>query len=133
MSTSPRTPPVDPILIEAWVRHACYREEYDFWAWQKVNDIVQTDARIGWHIVLALVTAVSDDLLEQVGVGPLEDLIGNHPAEVIDKVAKQASTDSRFLHALCAAWFSHGQLPPYVERRLVEVTHGVIRIFDVTA
>ena len=125
-------PVVDRTLVESWVRHARYREEFDFWAWQKVNELVLADPRAGWHLVLALIDAAPDDLLGKVGVGPLEDLIGHHPTEVIDKVAKQATNDPRFLKALCEAWFSHGQLPPYIERRLVEVTHGVIRIFDVT-
>ena len=132
MASGPHTPIVDQRLVEAWVRHAHYREAFDFWALERVNEVAQTDARTGWHLVLALIEAVPDDLLGKVGVGPLEDLIDKHPAEVIDKVVKQATNDRRFLKALCATWFSHGQLPPYVERRLVEVTHGVIRIFDVT-
>jgi hypothetical protein len=132
MAPDPRKPIVDQPLIEAWVRHASYGEVFDFWAWERVNELVHADARTGWHLILALIAAVPDDLLGNVGVGPLEDLIGKHPAEVIDKVAKQAINDQRFLQALCQAWFTHGQLPPYVERRLVEVTHGVIRIFDVT-
>ena len=56
MAPGPHTPIVDQRLVEAWVRHAHYREEVDFWALERVNEVVQTDARTGWHLVRTIDT-----------------------------------------------------------------------------
>jgi hypothetical protein len=120
-------------LVQAWLRHARDSGCEDSWAFNKVNETVWTDARKGWDLVLALVAAAPDELLGDVGVGPLEDLIDQHADLVIDKVVKQAASDPRFREALCNSWFIHGALPPHAERKLVEATGGEIRIKGVTA
>jgi uncharacterized protein DUF6869 len=119
-------------LVEAWVRYHTLHLDEDFWAFDRVNELVQSDARVGWQIVIALVQRAPDEVLGAIGAGPLEDLIGHHPDEVIERVARQAQEDWRFLQALCVSWFTEGQLPPHVERRLLEVTNGVIRILGLS-
>jgi len=119
-------------LVETWLRHARDRRAEDFWAWQELFDLVHSDVRAGWDVVLTLVAAASDDLLPAVGVGPLEDLISEHVDEVIDKVVRQAAADPRFRDALTQSWFTYGQLPPHAERKLIAATEGVIRILGLT-
>jgi hypothetical protein len=132
MTHNPDISPERARLVEVWLRHARDRREEDFWAWDEVFDVVQRDARAGWDLVLALVAAASDDLLPAVGVGPLEDLIGEHVDVVIDKVVSQAADDPRFRDALAQSWFTYGQLPPHAERKLIAATEGVIRILGLT-
>src|SRR5262245_36362678 len=122
----------DEKLVQAWVRHTRDRRPEDFWAFNKAHDVVRADARAGWNLVLAMVTAVPDELLGYVGVGPLEHIIDNHADVVIDKVVKEAASDPRFRGALCNSWFIHGALPPHAERKLVDATGGEIRIKGVT-
>ena|SRR2546422_2787332 len=130
MNSSPT--PSQEDLVQAWLRHARDQRHEDLWAFSEVNETVWGDARAGWELVLVLVAAAPDELLGNVGVGPLEHLIGHHPEVVIDKVVKQAASDPRFREALSNGWFRHGDLPPHAERKLVEATGGEIRIMGVT-
>jgi uncharacterized protein DUF6869 len=132
MTQDPDISPEHKRLVETWLRHARDHRKEDFWAWDEVSGLVQHDARAGWDIVTALVAAASDDLLPAVGVGPLEDLIGEHVDVVIDKVVSQAAADPRFRDALTQSWFRYGQLPPHAERKLIAATDGVIRFLGLT-
>jgi hypothetical protein len=125
-------PPDRQRLVETWLRYQAEKRDEDLWACGEVDEIVWSDPHAGWTLILALVDQAPDELLGMVGVGPIEDLIGHHPREVIDKVVKQARADDRFLDALCASWYTAGQLPPYVERQLLEVSHGTIRIMGLS-
>src|SRR5262245_23877914 len=102
-------------LVEAWVGYHTDHRDDDCWAFDRVNELVQGDARVGWQIVIALVARAPDDALGAIGAGPLEDLIKHHPDEVIERVAGQAQENWRFLQALCVSWFREGQLPSHVE------------------
>jgi hypothetical protein len=115
-------------LASTWLRHAMDKNPADFWAWERVNEIVRTSARDGWELVLSLVQRAPDNLLENVAAGPLEKLVTHHGPEVVDKVVKTARTNERFRNCLSQIWLSKGEVLPYVERQLQEVTGGRIQV-----
>jgi hypothetical protein len=121
-------PSSDDELIEVWLRYDRAQDPADFWARDRVNTIVHDDPKRAWHLICGLVGRASDDQLGSIGVGPIEDLVHEHHAAVIDKIAKEARRDVRFRAALTWMWFTRGSMPPHVERQLLEVTNHEMRV-----
>ena len=118
----------DDDLIDVWLRHDRDRKEEDFWAWDRVNTIVQEDPKRGWSLICGLIDRASDDQLGSIGVGPIEDLVHRHHGAVIDKIVKEARRDARFRAALTWMWFTRGSMPSHVERQLLEATNNEMRV-----
>jgi hypothetical protein len=63
-------------LADTYLRHHTSRSDEDFWAWQKVDEIVRGgDLDRAWEITLLLLRAAPDAALGYVAAGPLEDFV----------------------------------------------------------
>ena len=116
-------------VIATNVRYNAERREEDFWAWEKVNDIVNgADPEHAFSVVQALVRAAPDDQLELIGAGPVENLVINHSAALIDWLESEARRDPRFREALASIWLVADHILPEVLNRLQAVTGNRILV-----
>lgn len=120
----------DEALVKGWASYTAAGDEADFKALDELSQVTRRDLERGWRLVLALVDRVPDKDLPAVGTGPLENLIGDFPVEVSDRVAAQASEDPRFRTALEWVYLSRSTTPPAVREKLVLATNGRIRILS---
>ncbi len=88
-------------IAEAWLDF-----QRNWWAWDKLDELCRQDAQGAWAVLIDLVEmADSKPLLEDIGVGPLEDFINYYAAECIDAIEAAAMSSVRLSQAL-----SHAQL-----------------------
>jgi hypothetical protein len=101
------------------VRAARYASEH-------VDDVVSEGGKEAITLVAQLVQSAPDsDALVLVGSGPLEDLLHEHGADLIEEVERLARQVPAFAETLRSVWLEHRALPPEVEARLarwVQVT-----------
>jgi len=95
-----------------------------FWAWEEIRDVVAANPLKGVALIAGLVDAAPDrEALANVGAGPLEDLINQHSAAVVEAVEDQARRDARFREALTFVTLS-AQISPGVVERLRRFAPG---------
>lgn len=87
--------------------------------YDQLADIVRNEPERAWPLMMALLHAVDDDLVNYVGAGPLEDIIRYHGAGIVDRVEAAARDDERFRRAVLEINLARGHLPPEVEARFL--------------
>lgn len=116
-------------LLATWHRHGSEGRREDFWAWDRVGDIVRgEDAERAWELVVALVRTAPDDRLGYVGAGPVEDLVVWHGRALVDWIVGEARRDARFRSALASIWLVADGIPADVLARLQEAAGGRILV-----
>lgn len=86
-------------IAEAWLHF-----QRNWWAWDKLDELCRKDPKAAWSVLTELVEqAQSKDLLEDIGVGPLEDFINYYASDYIDELEKQAGTSEALAAALAFA------------------------------
>lgn len=129
MSPQPDTPSEFVHLVEVYHRYGIHDRKEDFWAWERVQDIIRgADAQQAFALVVALVRSAGDDRLEHVGAGPVEDLVQQHSAALIDELETEARRDPRFREALGSIWLVAEDISPPILARLQEVSGGTILV-----
>lgn len=99
-------------------------DRHGFWAVEAVNRLVREDREYAWLVILRLVELAPDDLtLAAVAAGPLENLLGSHSYEVIERVEHQAQTDIRFRRCLSGVW-GWSSIPEDVQERMRRTWEG---------
>jgi uncharacterized protein DUF6869 len=99
-------------LIDRWfISQECW------WAWDAVYELVSDEPTKGWEAIEALVRHASDEALNSIGCGCLEDLIRSHPAEFVEQLEELARTDPRFRLALSSVWLTLEDVPEDLARR----------------
>ena len=116
-------------LADAYHRYGETNADGDFWAWQRVEDIVCGPvAEEAWELVVTLIRTAPDERLEYIGAGPVEDLVNRHGAALIDSIEGEAKRDPRFREALASIWLVSDDILPNVLSRLQAVTGGQIHV-----
>ena len=83
-------------LAKAWISF-----QKNWWAWDKLDELCRKDAEGAWGVLQALVElAESDDLLEDIGVGPIEDFVNYYAGDYIDEIERAAGTSGAMKKAL---------------------------------
>ncbi|WP_460629661.1 DUF6869 domain-containing protein [Intrasporangium mesophilum] len=86
-----------------------------------VNDVIARGGAEAIAVITELLQSAADaDAPVLVGSGPLEDLLHEHGAAVIEEVERLARQEPTFTEALRSVWLEHGALPPSVEARLAQ-------------
>ena len=96
-------------LSEAWIDHELLSEEAvnetTFWAWERLDELVETEPEEAWRVIEAIRhTNGTDLILGNLGAGPLEDLLAKHGDQFIDRVEDLARRDAQFRKLLGAVW-----------------------------
>ncbi len=86
-------------------------------------DAAHEQIRRGGVQALELVSALllgaeTDDDIARVGAGPLEDLLVDHGAAIVDEVEELARRDPRFAEAMTGVLWSAADAGPEATRRL---------------
>jgi hypothetical protein len=88
-------------------------------AFDHVQDVIDAGGVEALALIVELLGAGPDpEGAVTVGAGPLEDLVCEHGAELIDEVERLTRTDPAFTRALESVWLESGVLPAVVEARL---------------
>jgi Family of unknown function (DUF6869) len=88
-------------IAEAWLSF-----QRNWWAWDKLDELCRKDPKGAWAVLSGLVElADSKDLLEDIGVGPLEDFINYYASDYIGEIELAAASSEALSLAL-----SHAQL-----------------------
>ena len=83
-------------LAQAWIDF-----QKNWWAWDKLDELCRKDDQAAWPVLLKLVElAGSEDLLEDIGVGPLEDFVNYYAADYIDQLESAAAQSEALKKAL---------------------------------
>lgn len=125
--------PADEVVAEGCIRafQAGWNDP-DAWAADGWPVLLAHDAERAWRVLLLLVERAPDDVLGQVGAGPLEDFVNEHAPEFIDRIEERARRDPRFRAAMAGAWLSRGALPADVEERVARASAGGILLLGGT-
>ena len=83
------------------------RKEELYWSFEKLFQASLSDPDLCLKLILAVLQADhSDSVLEQLAAGPMEELLVQHGAEVIDRVEERAESDPVFRDMLGGVWRS---------------------------
>jgi len=96
------------------------------WAWDLLEDVFRRERpEAAWRVLLATLPLVkaNDDALCLLAAGPLEDLIADHGARLIDRIEDLARRDIDFARLLGGVWQS--STPDDIWRRIEKVRHHV--------
>ena len=86
-------------IAEAWVNF-----QRNWWAWDKLDELCRKDPKGTWIVLKDLVeVAEGRDLLEDIGVGPLEDFINYYASDYMDELESAAATSRALSVALSFA------------------------------
>ena len=82
-------------LARAWVR-----VQRNWWAYGHVQDAVENHPRRAWHLLGHLADlAASDELVDDLGAGPLEDFVQAMPRSSSARFERRAVEHDRFRRA----------------------------------
>jgi hypothetical protein len=120
-------PPDLETIAQAWFVYW-----YTFWAWDELNDIVRENPEKAWEVIRHLVElAPTDDMLDSVAAGPLEDLLRSHGHQLIDRVEERARVDERFRKCLGGVWLSTRDVPRHLLDRFHAASDGELRVLEI--
>jgi hypothetical protein len=92
-------------LADSYLRHHATKSDDDFWAWQRVDEIVRGgDLDRAWEITLLLLTKAPDNVLGYIAAGPLEDFIDGYAAQGLDRAEQACHENPRLQYALSGIW-----------------------------
>ena len=92
-------------LVDGYLRHHATKSDDDFWAWQRVDEIVRGgDLDRAWEITLLLLRKAPDNALGYVAAGPLEGFIDGYGDLGLGRAEQACDQDSRLQYALSGVW-----------------------------
>lgn len=101
------------VLARAWVH-----VQKNWWAYDEVQDAVDNHPRRAWALLGRLADlAASDELVDDLGAGPLEDFVRAHAPKFIGQIERRAVEHDRFRRGLRSVRLPRAGDP--VSRRLL--------------
>jgi hypothetical protein len=97
-------------LADAWIRYWRLPEESPerealFWATEREWELLREDPDSAWFLVLEVLRRdSSDQIIEVLSAGPLEDLLARHGPYVIARVEAEAKSSPEFASLLGGVW-----------------------------
>lgn len=80
----------------------------EWWAWEEVGRMVDEDPLSAFSLLLEIVDATSsEEELERVAAGHLEELIQDHGIELIKEIERAAAASPEFRKALSGIWLEN--------------------------
>ena len=107
------TPSDRDSLVQAWLTY-----QRNWWAYESLMKLWRESPSEALEVIGRLIELADDDeMIGDIGAGPLEDLIREHASRVVDDLAIRADSDARFCQALSHVWFSEEDVA--VRERLI--------------
>ena len=108
-------PPDRERLVNAWLTY-----QKNWWAFEALMKLWRESPDEALDVIINLARSADDDeLVEAVGAGPLEDLIREHGASMIDAIETRAKSDLRFRQALSHVWIAKEDATSFVGQRYI--------------
>lgn len=86
--------------------------QQNWWAWDKLDELCRKDPARAWPVLMELVRqAENADLLEDIGVGPLEDFLNYYATDYIDELEDAAADSKPLKKALAYAQLRDAKHP----------------------
>jgi len=99
----------------------------NWWAWEALKALCREQPAEAWHLVVRMIDMTNDsELLEDIGAGPLEDLLQMHADLLYPDVLAQATESSRMRTALSHVWLTDRASP--TARKLLELGCQFVRV-----
>lgn len=94
-------------IADAWLNF-----QRNWWAWDKLDELCRKDPKGAWSVLTELVEAAdSKELIEDIGVGPLEDFINYYASDYIDEIEKAVAASEALSNALAYSQLRDGNNP----------------------
>lgn len=95
----------DSELIAIYFRHHLERSEDDFWAWEIVDDLVRSDPKRAWSLILKMLKgAPTFSALASVAAGPLEDLCQYGSKTIAAELPFEIENNKELQYAIVGVW-----------------------------
>ena len=80
------------------------REEH-WWSFEQMEKWRTSDPEKIWQAIVAVVEQCDDDrVLANLAAGPMEDLLGDHGSEFIDRIESMARSNEKLRSLLLGVW-----------------------------
>jgi hypothetical protein len=97
----------DEELIAGYVAYVeSVDDDSDFWAWEAVTDLTQTDPERAWRVLLESLRRCGASQVHIIGCGPLEDLMIQWPRLLATRAADEIARNESFKTAFNMIRFS---------------------------
>jgi hypothetical protein len=120
-------------ILDTYLRYNERMNDDDYWAWDRLGEMVRSDRQLGWRLILALIECASAEQLGAVAAGPLEDYVNRHGEQMIDTIALESENNPRFRSCLAGVWLSRGAVSRSTEKRLVEASGNRLQVMGTDA
>jgi Family of unknown function (DUF6869) len=102
------------------VAHAWIAVQRNWWAWEAIERTSEFRPKTAWGLLQSLIDlADTQELIQDIGAGPLEDFIRAHAPTFIQPIERLASQNRRFRKALRAARIPKGN--DDISQRLIQL------------
>lgn len=91
-------------FLQAFIRGANDRSFVSEWTGEIVDELVRHHPQEALPILADAIAVCAEDAIAAIAAGPLEDVIKQHGAKVIEAVERYAAADERFRRALSGVW-----------------------------
>lgn len=93
------------LIRDAWISHARSSDQQYFWAWENMDAMVRNSPDDAFQLIcMVLDVDQSDQVMESLASGPLEDLCAKHGAKLIQKIEATATASPTFATLLGGIW-----------------------------
>jgi hypothetical protein len=118
----------DERLVASWFVY-----EDRSWTASALRDLVSEHPDTAWTVIQILVErAESDERIESIAAGPLEDLVRQHAEAFVSRVEDRAMRDPRFKICLGGVWLDPRDVSEDVARRLQAASGGELLMLEPT-
>jgi len=97
-------------LISTWIEYHSHKNDSDFWAFEQLEELVQSEPEKAWECIIKIKDmSSSDSVLGNLSAGPLEELLFNHGSKFIDRVETLTRQNPKFTKLIKGVWASEMQ------------------------
>jgi hypothetical protein len=95
----------DTEIIRGWLQYNYTKNKSFFWAIRCFSRICLYDPDKAWDLILKILKEDdSQEIMNSLAAGPLENLLGKYGKELMDRVKKEAISNEKFNYLLGGVW-----------------------------
>lgn len=103
-------------IADAWLM-----AHHNLWAHHELGRLCEEEPVHAWRVIEAMIERSADeDTLKMLGVGPIEDLVSERGAEVIELIERSAMAEPKI--AVCLSAMAQSTTPEPVWQRIQRLT-----------
>lgn len=96
---------MDSELIDKWIEYHETKDKDLFWAWGKLDEIVQNSPEEAFQYILQIsISTNNPEVLSNLGAGPLEGFIVLYGSDYIERIEAKARQVPQFTRVILSVW-----------------------------